>query len=978
MMSRAPRRPPTATAWLACLLALGVAVPGWAGDPARVWRTLDAGRVRVHYSQGSEEIAQRAAWAALDTLDRVGPRLGWAPAADDTPIELVVRDDSEAANGSASVVPRDRVEIFSRPPSTLSALADHDDWVHALVTHEVTHILHLGVIGGLPRWINAGLGRTLAPNVMSPPWLTEGLAVYEETDRTSGGRGRASLFDMFTRTAALGPGLPDLHEMSGDTRLWPGGFVRYVYGGRFVTWLARHRGEKGIALFAREYGGRIIPFALNRTADLAFNEDLVTLWDAWREHERRTAAERMGRRAIRGLTASERLTRNGYEARGLRLRPDGRALLYKRGGGDVVSALRLLPLGPDGRPVGPDRRLVRAGSAGGASWDPTDGTIVLAQRAPWRQHDNYSDLVRLDPHTGVEAQLTRGLRARDPDVGPDGRIAFVINATASSSLAIGAPDMQTWRTIDLPGVREVDAPRWSPTGDRIVVSGWRDGGERDLYLVTVDGGGAPRRLTRDRALDLDPAWTEDGAGIWFSSDRAGVFDLFVYDLQADVVRRATRVSTGAFDPAPAPAAGAVLFVGYGPGGFDVHRTEAVAVADLPPALPDDGPPRPQHVVSAMPLAGFVDEPYEPGATLLPRNWFPVVVASPGVLSLGATVGAADVLRHHRYVLQATGGGAVPHLGLFADYAYSRLYPTLGLTLTRQVRDRGDAVRAAGERQAYVDERFGVSTGLSLPFSGQFHSQSLSVRYGLELLRPVTDPDDIEHDPGVASPIYPSRGVSTAARVGWAYRRTERPPWAVSTEAGSLLALSMVLRHPSLMAEDDSVRLTWSGQTYALAPWATDQHHALSVRYAGGIGSGGLRSRRLFFLGGVPEQDVFTSVLDGTFVGASHLRGYPRGLTRGDQEHLVTAEYRLPVAAFLRGLLTIPLYLDRLTAAAFTDYGAAMGRRFDVDELRLGVGGELRLSLTLAYFMPASLRFGVAQGLMKDGELQTYLLAGNFF
>ena len=952
----------------------------WAGDPHRVWRTLDAGRVRVHYSQGSRAIAERAAWAALDTLDRVGPRLGWVPGA---PIEMVIRDDSESANGSASVVPFDRVEIFTRPPAPISALADHDDWVHALVTHEVTHILHLGVIGGLPKWINLALGRTLAPNVMSPPWLTEGLAVYEETDRTSGGRARSSLFDMYVRAAALGPGLPELHEMSGAMRDWPGGFARYLYGGRFVTWLARKHGEEGLAKFAQEYGGRIIPFALNRTADLAFDQDLVSLWDAWRSWERRKAAALIGHRAVRGLTPSERLTHHGYEARGLRLSPDGRTLLYKRSGGDVVGSLRRIDLGPDGRPLGPDRRVVRSSTFGGASWDPTDGSVVLARRAPWRQHDRYSDLIRLDPDTGEERRLTRGLRARDPDVGPDGRIAFIINSADSSRLAVGGPELGAWQIVPVPGVREVDGPRWSPSGDRIVVSGWRDGGERDLYLVDPSGQAPTRRLTRDRALDIDPAWSADGRTIWFSSDRAGVFDLFVCDVASGVVRRATRLSGGAFDPAPLPGGEGVLFVGYGPGGFDVHRTELPEVANLAPALPDDGPARPAVVLSSpapVPgLGGFVERPYEPGRSILPRAWFPVFIASSGVTTVGASLAASDVLRHHRYVLQVTGGGAVPHFGLFADYAYDRLYPTLGLTLSRSVRDRGDVIRAAGRRQAYVDERYGVAAGLGFPFSEPFHSHRLSLRYSVELLEPVTQPEEIEHDPGVVSPTYPRRGVTAAARLGWAYRSTERPAWAVSTESGELLSMSLVLRHPRLFAEDDdSVRLSWTAQTYTLAPWAPKSHHALTVRYSGGIGSGGRRSRRLFYLGGLPEQDVFTSVLDGTFVGLSHLRGYPRGLTRGDQEHLVTAEYRLPVAAFLRGLLTIPLYLDRLTAAAFADYGAAMGRTFEPAELRLGLGGELRLSMTLAYFMPASLRFGVAQGVMEDGEFQTYLLAGSFF
>ena len=811
---------------------------------------------------------------------------------------------------------------------------------------------------------------------MSPPWLTEGLAVFQETARTAGGRGRSSLFDMYIRADALGAGLPDLDEMSGDPRSWPGGVARYLYGGRFVTWLARERGEVGIAAFSKEYGGRLIPFALNRTADLAFGEDLVSLWDAWRAWERRRAAQVVGRRAVQGLTATERLTHHGYGARGLRVRSDGRALLYRRSGGDEVGSLWVAPLNPAGRPEGPARRLVRTGAAGSASWDPADGSVVYALRTPWREHDRYSDLMRIRPETGERTPLTRGLRARDPDVAADGRIAFVINEANRSRLAVGDRALRDWRILDLPGVREVDSPRWSPSADRIVVSGWRDGGERDLYLLDLEGGGAPRRLTRDRALDLDPAWSEDGRHIWFSSDRGGVFDLFVYDLDAEAVRRATRLSMGAFDPAP--MGGAALFLGYGGQGFDVRRWAHGPVTDMPVALPDHGPDRPDVALSSPVGEVFPDRPYDPAQTVAPTGWFPLFVGGAGLLQAGASVVGADVLRHHRYALRLTGGGALPHLGVFADYSYDRLYPSLGLTVSRSLRDRGDAVRAAGERQAYADERWGLSTGLGFPFSGPFHVQRLSVRYSLELLRPVTDSDDIRHDPGVESPRYPRSGVLTSARVGWSYRSTERPAWAVGAESGSLLSLVLRLRHPALMSEDDSVRLSWAAQTFALAPWARRRHHALTLRYSGGVGSGGRRGSRLFVLGGPPEQDVFSSVLDGTYVGLGHLRGYPRGLTRGDQEHLLTAEYRLPVAAFLRGLLTIPLYMDRLTAAGFADYGAAMGRRFEPGELRLGVGAELRLSMTLAYFMPASLRLGVAQGVMDDGELQGYLLAGSLF
>jgi hypothetical protein len=85
----------------------------------------------------------------------------------------------------------------------MSPLGDYDDWYLDLVTHEYTHIAHTDNVSGIPALINAILGKTYVPNQIQPKWIIEGLAVVHETQHSSAGRLRASLFDMQMRADVL-------------------------------------------------------------------------------------------------------------------------------------------------------------------------------------------------------------------------------------------------------------------------------------------------------------------------------------------------------------------------------------------------------------------------------------------------------------------------------------------------------------------------------------------------------------------------------------------------------------------------------------------------------------------------------------------------------------------------------------------------------------------------------------------------------
>src|SRR5439155_17176999 len=64
----------------------------------------------------------------------------------------------------------------------------------------------------------------------------------------------------------------------------------------------------------------------------------------------------------------------------------------------------------------------------------------------------------------------------------------------------------------------------------------------DIYVMPV--GGRPENLTRDRALDTDPAWSPDGSRLVYSSDKAGgLLQLWIHDFRSGQDRQLTHLTT---------------------------------------------------------------------------------------------------------------------------------------------------------------------------------------------------------------------------------------------------------------------------------------------------------------------------------------------------------------------------------------------------------------------------------------------------
>jgi Tol biopolymer transport system component len=922
------------------LLALSAfRAEGASYPPELRFRTISTPKVSVHFHQGFEPMARQAASIAAEILSHHEARYGQRV----RHLHVVIVDADDSPNGFSSPLPFPLVTIRAVAPDGTDEFGNHEGWLRLVLAHELAHTVHLEEARGI--W---GLGRKvfgrapfLFPNSVAMSWMIEGLATYEETELTAFGRGRDSDSRMVLRMAALDGRFPKEDQAIYALDAWPAGQTPYLFGEAFLRRLSEQAGEDAVPRLGRQHAVQFPPFLDGRTVKKVTGTGLHAHWSAWAAQATEAFERDASQRRERGLTASRPLTGRGISQVSPRFSPDGTWVAYTSRTLTRYPEIRLAR--PDGSE---DRRLALRSGGAGLAWTPDGQRLVYAELQVHRTFSVFGDLSLVDVATGKVRRLTRGARAFDPDVSPDGRtIVFARKRGDRSELFTMSVDggEMTPVTDSVEGV-EWSGPHWSPRGDAVVATRLLPGGWLDV--VKVDPAtGLVEPLTHDRAKDVEPTWTPDGEGVVFRSDRDGVSNLYLLRLADRSVSRVTNVLGGAFQPSVSPDGRSLAYSAYSSFGYDVH-VAPLELAGVAPAFVDALPaarPDPPPVASAS-------KPYRPASMLLPRFWSPWVDLGDTEDRIGLATGGSDALFRHAWAARATYGTESERVNASAVYVYDRFRPTFLLS----GQDTTDVYADGMLRTRQLDVQ------VALPVRRTLRSaQALSATWRRERQEVVgSDRPEDRLDLG---------GLEAA----WTLSSARSYPYSISPSEGGRLRLAWLHEAKALGSELSLDKLTVDARLYQRVFGSRD---VLALRAGGGTTYGEESFERSFAVGGYPDA----SLLDIVGTNNAVLRGYPDNAFTGRRYAAVNAEYRFPLFSPQRGWRSFPLFLRHFHGAVFFDAASAWSGEFRADDVKTSAGASLGLESAIGFALPITAELTVAHGFDDRGDTKVYFRFGLAF
>ena len=427
------------------------------------WQIISTPHFEIYYYQGEEEAAYDAARMAERSYNRLS-RILQHRFSDKIPIILYAsHTDFQQTNVLSGFISEGTggVTEFNKNRILLPFTGSYAELEHVL-THELVHAFQGDVIYG------AGPGVSILNPMafVAPLWFMEGMAEYLSLGRID------AYTHMWLRDAALQGYLPSSIPAMDYS------FGVYRFGQALFAYIGDRYGDRKIGEILRKTGRMR---NVNEAFRSSIGKDIEKLSDEWNEHVRKTYLPQ-----IKEYDKPQAFARQLTDVR------ESRAGLH---------------LAPAISPRG-------------------DKLVFISNKSL------YNDIYLASAINGeIISKLVEGERSADFESlrffstsiswSPDEQyIAFPAKVGARDALYV--MDVRKKKVIrrikvNLDGAT---SPSWSPDGSKLVFVGLQ-GGQSDLYVVDATGGNL-RALTRDRYTDRDPVWSPDGRKIAFSTDRGDV------------------------------------------------------------------------------------------------------------------------------------------------------------------------------------------------------------------------------------------------------------------------------------------------------------------------------------------------------------------------------------------------------------------------------------------------------------------------
>jgi len=919
------------------------------------WKTLETPHFRIHHEASQQQLAQRMARIAEQVHQRLTPWFKWQP---EDKTEVVMLDSVDFSNGGASPIPYNQFFVYM-PSPVEGTLVDQLPWLEMVFTHEYVHVLQLDMVLGVPQTLRDIFGRvsdsifTFAffPQIFSPSWVTEGIAVYGESDNLDGyGRLNGAWYEAQMRMEVQ-RGLRSLSEESYEGyngSRWPYGQI-YLYGAWFFKYIESQYGVERLRHYFRVYGSNLIPWRMDNRSQRVFGKSAAVVWQDYQQWLKQRFEPQLAQIRARGDAGTRLLYDAPYFNQSITAAGNGDVYFLHN---DSASTTRIQRLDAQGQ----TQTLFELTGVRSLDWHDQAGLLVM-RNVVCENNKLYTDLYQWQAQEDELTRLTYCGRYVRAAWRPDGKAIAAVQLLQGRSklVLLDAQGKQPQLLDHLAQGDVLGHLAWAPDGGSLVVAvkrektGWNI--ER-FDLVTHQW----QALSWNEDREIRPRFSQDGKSVYFISDHDKVWNLRRLDLASGEVQTLSN-SVSAIEEAVAMPDGSFRLVEYSAGG------QTLVALDVPPALGRYAAHQAQapHVNAITTQADYQPWAYDKVSdysaldSVYPRSWFPVFFITDDESSFaGISLRGSDVLGFHRWVASPLYYYDVSELGGYAAYSFN---DRLTLSVQRQFDTQGaaeDATRYLDDEQRY-----------QLLLNHYFNSVDSSWYLAAGVVREK-----------IISEVVKGTGVNITTRDTISgmivrYDNTEFYLHGISPENGRRILISAESYDPlgNSNHSGDAYRLDWSDY------FSLGGGHVLKLRT---LTAGGDNTIRPYRLGG--EYDERSDISGQTGIGQRKfaLRGYSndRLELRGTKLALLSAEWRIPLGLIYDGWFVPPLGVGRNSLSLFVDYGDAWFENQSA-KYYTGAGLEWHVEALIGYnLLPLQTTLGYAHG-FDDliGEDRLYFQVG---
>ncbi len=925
------------SAWAALFLTIPAYAVG--PDPSQDWRSADTAHFRINYVASQRTQAERAASIAESAYVRLTRQLRWQPAGK---TEILLLDAFDLANGYSTPLPFNETTLYLIPPDE-GELLDNSDWLEMLITHELTHTVHLDKVHSTPDTLRQVFGRVpvLFPNLFEPLWAIEGIATFNESTPEKGqGRLRGPTFEAWLRIERE-RGFLSLDEINSDGRALPTS-KQYLYGVYFYDFLIRKYGRDAAFLYIHNYSKNILPrvksnpvYLTGKTLDVLWEEFLA---DLGQQVDARAAGINATPRVdgVRLLAAHFSISS---------LAPTDHGVLAVAN--DGVLGTRLMHIDRQGG----TRNLAELRS--NARIDANrNGTVLVAQPNICENYNLYYDLYLWNEHDGIK-RLTECQRYRRA-VWAGQQIAALRYEGGQASLdllQVQGENLQKVRTLysAADGIVAIDLAA-NADGSRVALAIK----QRNAWQVLeFDPALGTSRVLFDYDAPLHGLrYAQDGQSLEFIAVRDGVYDLWRHSSATAELARLSHTYTSVTLHSGVASDGSVVLGVLAAGGTELRRMTNIVEQEKLAAVASSAPLQPSPATAAQDASLGEGQGYLAVRSAYPRSWLPLWFVDRGLHAYGLSTFGSDVMGWHNYTLNAmwetTQNEAMGNL----SYSYLDRH---FFSVTRNLWAR----QWVGTTTTIYDQTTDAQWVSMLPWL----RSERRIYLGIGAAQQSTDRVRIN---GITTQPQLERVAATFLK----YDTRESNWYATNYNRGTLASLLYESYRPFKSYYDGNVvRL----DAQELLPIGNS---VFGVRWGEARAFG---ITEPFQLGGAFEYGSYQIV---PILNQRNLplRGYAGSepQLRGENTRNLSIEWQTPLADIDRHWMAPPVGIDRLSGKVFVDAGSVWNRGYAPSSFYRGVGVELYGEIKLAYQLTLPMRLGFARGLDLNAGNRYYLQAGQSF